>query len=240
MKNSSISDFVATKMDEILKSKEHQDLFATQYKRAAAACTKCGKDSESCMCDSAMADDQDARKKKKEESDSASADDQDARKKKKEESSDSSSADDADSASVDDSEDSASADDEDSSMQSSAAFDVAIDSLLTASAALDSLGLDRGSVFTLKIASLVVNAKKKDDKKKKDKKKNPFAKGTGSDSQSAKDKAVKAKEKEKADKEKAKVKAEKEKAKEKADKEKEKEKAAKEKAKAAKEKASKK
>jgi hypothetical protein len=106
--------------------------------------------------------------------DSFFADDEnDARKKKKEDSSDSSSADD---------------------MEVSAAFDVAIDSLLTASAALDHVGLDRGSVLTLKIASLVVEAKKEDKKKKKDKKdekkksddkKKPASK---SDSQSAKDK----------------------------------------------------
>ena len=70
-------------------------------------------------------------------------------------------------------------------MESSAAFDVAIDSLLTASAALDSVGLGRGSALTLKIASLVVEAKKKDKKEKKDKK---DSKKSSKDSMSAKDK----------------------------------------------------
>ena len=69
-------------------------------------------------------------------------------------------------------------------MEPSVAFDVAIDSLLTASAALDSVGLGRGSALTLKIASLVVEAKKK-DKKEKDSKK------SSKDSQSAKDKKSK-------------------------------------------------
>jgi hypothetical protein len=46
------------------------------------------------------------------------------------------------------------------------AFDVAIDSLLTASAALDAVGLGRGSAMSLKMASLVVEAKKADKKKK--------------------------------------------------------------------------
>ena len=70
-------------------------------------------------------------------------------------------------------------------MSPSVAFDVAIDSLLTASAALDSVGLGRGSALTLKIASLVVEAKKKDKKDKKDSKK------SSKDSQSAKDKKSK-------------------------------------------------
>src|SRR5208337_1847815 len=139
MKNQTISDFVAAKMDEVLNSKEHKALFANQYKMASAPCKKCGE--ECCKCDSSMAsdalfadDENDARKKKKEESssDSSSADDadddscmadddeNDARKKKKED---------------DSSSDSSSADD----MEVSAAFDVAIDSLLTASAALDSV-----------------------------------------------------------------------------------------------------
>lgn len=57
----------------------------------------------------------------------------------------------------------------------STAYDTALESLLTASAALDSLDLDRGSHLVLKIASLVIEAKKA-DKKKKDEKKKPSLK----------------------------------------------------------------
>jgi len=75
--------------------------------------------------------------------------------------------------------------------QSVSALDVAFNSLLTASAALDSLGLDRGSHLTLKIASLVVEAKKADKKKKEDDKKKKSDSKSKSDSQSAKDKRSK-------------------------------------------------
>ena len=47
-------------------------------------------------------------------------------------------------------------------MESAAAYDVAIDSLLTASAALDSVGLEKSAVISLKLASLIVEAKKKE------------------------------------------------------------------------------
>lgn len=47
----------------------------------------------------------------------------------------------------------------------SANYDVAIDSLLTASAALDSVGLERSSTVSLKLASLVLEAKKKETAK---------------------------------------------------------------------------
>lgn len=314
MKNQSVSDFVAASMSAVLDSKEHKDLFATQYKKAKdSMCAKHGK-MDSCAADdqeakskkssdSSDADDQDAKKKKDSSSDSSSAsdmndarkkkdsdddscmaDDQDAKKSSKSSSSDSSSADDdndarkhkkdsSDESSADDDNDArkgkmckechkpmnmckcdkSSADDQrdwDTSkgagqklnydrdgnhydglkghgvganeaddqnnantLQSSnsnkypknmesgyrnadvlraedgevsAAYDVAIDSLLTASAALDSLSLGRGSALTLKIASLVVEAKKK-DKKDKDSKKS----SKKSDSQSAKDKKSK-------------------------------------------------
>lgn len=77
------------------------------------------------------------------------------------------------------------ADDSDDDKVSSA-YDVAIDSLLTASAALDHVNLGRGSAISLKLASLVVEAKKKekDSKKSKDSKKD----SKKSDSNSAKDK----------------------------------------------------
>src|SRR5579885_3733462 len=158
-RNKSVSDFVAATMDAVLRSEEHKSLFGTQYKFAsdendakAKKCSKCGKDMDSCMCDSAMADDNDARKKKdskESSSDSSSASDMnDARKKKDSEdsSSDSSSADDDNDArkKKDSSSDDSSADDADAFFKEekvSSAFDVAIDSLLTASAAMDSVGL---------------------------------------------------------------------------------------------------
>ena len=85
----------------------------------------------------------------------------------------------------------AKADDHSADMEPSMAFDVAIDSLLTASAALDALHLGRGSALTLKIASLVVEAKKKDKDSKKSKKDSKDSKKSSKDSQSAKDKKSK-------------------------------------------------
>ncbi|HEY5268016.1 MAG TPA: hypothetical protein VII94_02685 [Candidatus Saccharimonadales bacterium] len=192
MRNQSVSDLVAAAMDAAINSKEHKALFSSQFKYASdvndAKCTKCSKDKESCMCDSAMADDNDARKKKEDSSDSSSASDwNDARKKK--EDSDSSSADDDDNDARKKKEDSDSSSADDEELEAAAAFDVAIDSLLTASAALDSVGLGQGSSLTLKIASLVVQAKKKEEKSKKDeKKKKDDKKKSSKDSQSAKDK----------------------------------------------------
>lgn len=244
MKNQSVSDFVASTMDAVLNSKEHKAMFGGQYKYAQDMndaknkCSKCDKSKSECKCDSSMADDFDARFKKKDDESSAD-DDQDARKKKKDESSssssDSSSADDQDAKKKKDkSSDESSADDDDAKkkkddssaddafeMEASAAYDVAIDSLLTASAALDSVGLGRGSAFSLKLASLVVVAKKKEKDAKKD----------------SKEKAAKEKAKEKASKEKEKKDTQMAKDKEKALKEKEKEKLAKEKERLAKEKA---
>lgn len=190
MKNNSISDFVAASMDAALKSQEYKTLFGTQYKYAedtndaADKCAKCHKDKDSCMCDSAMADDQDAKKKKDDKDSSSASDSNDAKKK---EDKDSSSADDQDAKKKKDDE--SSADDED---KISSAFDVAIDSLLTASAALDSVGLGRGSAISLKLASLTVEAKKDSKKMKDSKKSSKDSKKSDSkkDSHSAKDKKV--------------------------------------------------
>jgi hypothetical protein len=263
MKNNSVSDFVAQAMDAVLKSEQHKALFKTQYKTASAECKEHGKVDD---CDSMSADDNDARRKKKMEEDEDKkgdcdsadaptsnlpagqkplplpadptqklapspgvqyaddmfADDNDARRKKKEK--------------EEEEKDEDSADD----YMSSSAFDVAIDSLLTASAALDVVGMEKSSSLSLKLAALVVEAKKKDPKaaakEKAEKEKAAKLK--------AKEKAAKEKEKAKLDMQSAKDKAVKAKEKEKAAKEKEakeaKEKAAKEKEKAAKEKASKK
>jgi len=69
-------------------------------------------------------------------------------------------------------------------MKSEAAFSVAIDSLLTASAALDAVGMEKTSALSLKLASLVVEAKKKNTKDKKEKKTNKDKKDSKSSSSS--------------------------------------------------------
>lgn len=70
-------------------------------------------------------------------------------------------------------EDSAEADDMGVEEEASPVYAVAIDSLLTASAALDALNMGRGATLSLKLAELVLAAKKKDseDKEEKDSKK---------------------------------------------------------------------
>jgi len=208
MTNKSVSDFVAASMDAALKSAEYKSLFGTQYKFAsdendAKKCPKCNGSmvGDKCSCgDSMMADDDnDARRKKKEEdekssssSDSSDADDNDAKKKKglppwlkKKEDGESS--------------DEHSAEDEEFAAE--AQFNIAIDGLLTASAALDSIGMIKSSTLSLQLASLVVEAKAKKKDSSKDSKK--------SDSNDAKDKAVKEKAKAKAKEEAEKAKAKK-------------------------------
>ena len=162
MTNKSVSDYVAATMNAVLNSDEHKSLFAN-YKTASdennvsdSLCAKCKYSKDSCTCGSSM-----------------SADDNDARTKQvsDEDSSDVSCADDDEAS--DSSSDSNKAEDKEVPMSSSA-FDIAIDSLLTASAALDSVGFEKSSIISLKLASFVVEAKKKEkDKKdsKKDKKK---------------------------------------------------------------------
>src|SRR5574338_962598 len=198
----SVSDFVAATMDAVLKSEQHKSLFGTQYKYASDE--NAGKDSfcaehgevDNCSADAPPpppkkdpatgatvsgaggqhiefpADKITADKAKAD--DSFAWDDNDARKKKKKDE------DEED----EEKEDKKDEDDASDAELTSSAYDVAIDSLLTASAALDSVGLGRGSAFSLKLASLVVQAKKK-DKKSKDSKK------SSKDSQSAKDKKSK-------------------------------------------------
>lgn len=98
------------------------------------------------------------------------------------------------------------------------AYDVAIDSLLTASAALDSVSLGHQSSMALKLASLVSEAKKLSKEERAENFKKMLAakkEKEMKDKNKAKDKAMKEKMmlKDKAEKEKAKAKAEKEKAK---------------------------
>jgi colicin import membrane protein len=204
MKNSNISDFVAVAMDTVLKSDEHKSLFATQYKYASdekdASCHVCKQ--SLCVCNKNKANDNDV----KDSSDDYSSSSSDSSSSSSE--SDGSSSEDYD---TKDHMDSSYADDD--ALQVSAAFDVAIDGLLTASAALDSIGLSNGSSLSLKLATLVVNAKKRDPAAVSSKAKK--------DSQMAKDKLAKEKAKKEKDMQSAKDKLAKEKAaKEKAAKEK--------------------
>ena len=141
---------------------------------------------------------------------------------------------DADDSASEEVEDESDACDKDEDLETSAHYDSAIDSLLVASASLDSLGFGRGSALSLKLASLVVEAKKKDPAMKEKMEAMRAMQKKKKDVQMAKDKAAKDKEKEKLAKEKEKAKMLKEKEKAKAEKEKAdklaKEKAAKEKA----------
>src|ERR1039457_2821499 len=87
MTNKSVSDFVAATMDAVLNSAEHKALFGTTYKYASEKCSKCSMSKDSCKCgDSAMADDNEAKKKLppwlKKKDDESSADDNEAKKKK--------------------------------------------------------------------------------------------------------------------------------------------------------------
>lgn len=156
MKNS-ISDLVASSMDSILKSAEHKALFGLKVADSSSKDEMCAKHG--------VKDDCPANDTK--ESDTASAKDSEMTDK-----SDTSYAKDSESEKTTKSHDSSSADDnaaKETSEESktSTALDVAIDSLLTASAALDSVGMEKSAAYSLKLASLVVEAKKaKKDKKK--------------------------------------------------------------------------
>lgn len=188
MPKNNISEIVANGMFEVLNSESHAQLFKKAYvqKEAAAPaaaapaaapkapvapaskpmkaddndvkssgkCEKCDRDSQNCYCsDSAMADDNDARKAKKEECmDCGMA--KDACKCEH------SKADDAN----------------DAWSKESKAFNVAMENLLTASAALDYAGLVKGSELALKLAALVSEAKKGKVNLKGDKKKSKPAK----------------------------------------------------------------
>lgn len=172
MKNKSISDFVAASMDSVLNSDQHKALFKSQYKFASSSsssssssdvhhadmCEKCSASKESCKCgksDSSLAWDSDDKHMAKDKAcDKCGAMDQDECY-----------------CYADDHMDSHSAKSNalSASSNKTAALDIAIDSLLTASAALDAVGIDDASTVSLKLASLIVQAKKEmsaADKKK--------------------------------------------------------------------------
>jgi len=109
-------------------------------------------------------------------------------------------------------------------LSAATAFDVATDSLLTASAALDEVGMDNGSKLSLKLASLVVEAKKsakekvKKEMSKQDKELDKTRLKEEKDKETKRAKEMERKEKEKIQKGKDKAKAEAAKEKEKKDK----------------------
>lgn len=150
MKKNNISDFVASSMDAVLKSSEHKSLFNGQYKIASSSEEHSGEEHSS---DDKSTDDHFAW----DSDDKAYADSCPTCKKDKDNCyCDADDANHADYA-------------HDSKMSTAEALNVAIDGLLTASAALDAIGLNDGSTVSLKLASLVVQAKKEmtsADKKK--------------------------------------------------------------------------
>jgi len=171
MKNNNVSDFIASTMYSILNSDSHKSLFNTQYKFASTSTEK----DEDCV------DDSDSNSSWDNEDDISYLDSNyalplppDATKASgigqvskpvnvqgpKQQG-----AMNAD----DDFSNLYLADDDmidDSSLSSSAGYNIAIDSLLTASAALDSVGVTEGSALALKLASIIIEAKKKAPGKK--------------------------------------------------------------------------
>lgn len=81
-----------------------------------------------------------------------------------------------------------------SEMGALAGYDVAIDSLITASAALDQVGMEKSASLSLKLASLVAEAKKKDSKDSKKSKDSKDSKSS-KDKKSGKDKGKESKDK---------------------------------------------
>lgn len=153
MKKNNISDFVASSMDAVLKSSEHKSLFNGQYKIASSSEEHSGEEhsSDDKSTDDHSAWDSDDKAYTKscptcnKDKDNCYCDADDANH-----------ADHADYT-------------HDGKMSTAEALNVAIDGLLTASAALDAVGLNDGSTVSLKLASLVVQAKKEmtsADKKK--------------------------------------------------------------------------
>lgn len=171
MKNN-IGDLVASSMNQVLNSKEHASLFKKAYKHEGESCSSCMKSMDQCSC--GYADDNNVshkmcsscgKSKAKEDSDQCMC-------------GDSMMADDANDArgvcagckekpctcrKADDNN--MSHEDQDMSWldeenKMATAVDSAMQDLLTASAALDYAGLSKASELTLKIATLVSEAKK--------------------------------------------------------------------------------
>ena len=179
MKNKSVSELVAMEMDALLNSAEHRSLFNT-YKLA--------EDDDNDARKKKMKEEEDSKAKAKKDEDKSSADDMNDAdsagahktpsieslynvspakdhvsdsKKNELDSCDADDNDDEDNSDADDN------DDEDNSDAQDQALDVALASLLNASAALDSVGFEKSASLSLSIAGFVAEAKaKKKDKKK--------------------------------------------------------------------------
>ena len=161
MTNKNISDFVAASMDAVLNSEQHKSLFNTQYKFASDEndakkskknmCSHCKCEKAQCECGPDSNDNYDQEPGMTDEEgyyDMSSSDDSQY--------DDYSMASDGSSG-------------RHGNMTINSALDVAINGLLTASAALDVVGISDGSIVSLKLASLIAQAKKEmstADKKK--------------------------------------------------------------------------
>ena len=186
MGNKSVSDFVASTMDAVLKSEQHQSLFGLRKVASfGQVCEVCNTDDCASAGCSGVSEDEGAEASYSDELSDEEVESfvrkHRAQVKKYLE---------------DEGEDEDYVSDGVSAELGSSAFDVAIDSLLTASAALDKVGFEKGSSFSLKLASIVVEAKKKekakakakkDSKTSKDSKSSKDSKKTSKDSKSSKD-----------------------------------------------------
>lgn len=139
----SISDLVANDMQKILNSEEHARLFKKPYvKTAAETCPSCNEIKDQCHCgDSMMVDDvvmaDDSEHDTEHDTEPSSV-----------------------SVTVDFEGHSHAEDTEEDTSKTATAINSALKDLLTASAALDYAGLEKASELTLKIATLVSEAKK--------------------------------------------------------------------------------
>jgi hypothetical protein len=187
MGNKSVSDFVASTMDAVLKSEQHQSLFGLRKIASfGEVCAVCNTDDCASAGCSGVSED-DGLAVSDSDSDELSDEEVEAFVRKHRVQVKKYLADEEDEDYVSDGV---------SQELGSSAFDVAIDSLLTASAALDKVGFEKGSSFSLKLASIVVEAKKKekakakskkDSKTSKDSKSSKDSKKTSKDSKSSKD-----------------------------------------------------
>lgn len=202
MKNN--NDSIASEMNERIQSEANVSLFNSLYKSAKVKCEKCG--SESCSCgDTAMADDNDAKKKKKEESKSESSSTEDSSKAEDMNNAIWDNADADDESEADDESDAEDANNDAGSSESehdkgrydtdgsrygdvTASLDEAFAHLLSASAVLDTIGFEKSSAMSLNLAGFLVEAKKKVKDKKKGKSKDSSGKGSsGKSGKSSKD-----------------------------------------------------
>ena len=180
MNNKNISDFIASTMASVLDSKEHQQLFGTQRKKVASKhCKDCHKAMDKCLC--SMADDQNMEDEPMFDEPMVEEDEPMFDEPMVEEDEPMFEGE-GPMGGIGPANVELYADDGDSDeMASTASFDVAIEGLLTASAALDYINMNRSSDLSLKLASLVVQAKKVQEEEKSTKSKSKKKKLTSKD-----------------------------------------------------------